>query len=87
MCLKKKGFDDDCDKKGGKSNTNAMGDWRAGQIIWCDKSFTQGVMNPELVTVEDPDEGKSIHIRDKKKKLYHFDAKEEKCNSEICFKT
>jgi len=40
-------------------------------------------MNPEVGTLEDPDEGRSVHMRKKKKKLHHSDAKEGKCDSKI----
>jgi len=42
-------------------------------------------MSPEVGSLEDLDEGRPVHMREKKK-LYHSDAKEEKCESEICFK-
>jgi len=37
MWLKEKGYDDNSDKKGA-SNSNALGDWRGGQIVCSDKS-------------------------------------------------
>jgi len=41
-------------------------------------------MSPEVGSLEDLDEGRPVHMRKKKrKKLYHSDAKEEKCDSKI----
>jgi len=40
-------------------------------------------MSPEVGSLEDPNEDRLVHMRGKKKKLYHSDAKEGKCDSEI----
>ena len=69
-----------------KGNINAMGGLEGRPTCLGDKSHAQGVMSPEVGTLEDPDEGRPVHMRKKKKKLYHSDANEGKCDSEICFK-
>ena len=61
-----------------------MGDRRGGQLVWCNKSQIQGVMSPEVGSLEDHDKGTLVHMR-KKRKLYHSDAKEGQCDSKICF--
>jgi len=38
-------------------------------------------MSPDVGSLEDPYEGRLVHMRGKK--LYHSDAKEEKCDYEI----
>jgi len=39
-------------------------------------------MNPKVGSLEDPNKGKPIYMRAKKRRLYHFDAKEGKCDFE-----
>ena len=40
-------------------------------------------MSTEVGSLEDPNEGRLVHMRGKKRKLYHSDAKEGKCDSKI----
>jgi len=40
-------------------------------------------MSPKVGSLEDPDKGRPVHIRAKKGSLYHSDAEEGKCDSEI----
>jgi len=35
-----------------------------------------------VASLEEPDEGRPVHMRARKRRLYHSDAKEEKCDSE-----
>jgi len=61
-----------------KSNTNTTGDRRGGQIVWCDKSYAFGVMNPEVGTLEDPNGGRPVHRREKKKEAVSLRCQGEK---------
>jgi len=65
-------------------------DREGGQLVCGWQVSHLGNTDPEVSTIEDLDEGWPIHMSKKKKKkemkLYHSDAKQEKCDFEICFK-
>jgi len=57
--IEKKGQDDDRDK------TKSLTTWGTGWRPTClhDKSHTLGSLNPEMGSLEDPDEGRRVHMK------------------------